>query len=148
MPKDGGNIYQTARKAAGLTQEAAAERLAVSDTSIRAYESGERLPGDDIVARMCAVYNVQYLGLQHLQLKSALLPECVQYARPEPLPVATIKLVRRVLAFAEAHRSDQLLEIAEDGVIDETERQRFDEIAAELGDIVQAALALQYAEEV
>lgn len=148
MPKDGGNIYQTARKAAGLTQEAAAERLAVSDTSIRAYESGERLPGDDIVARMCAVYNVQYLGLQHLQLKSALLPECVQYARPEPLPVATIKLVRRVLAFAEAHRSDQLLEIAEDGVIDEAERQRFDEIAAELGDIVQAALALQYAEEV
>lgn len=148
MPKDGGNIYQTARKAAGLTQEAAAERLAVSDTSIRAYESGERLPGDDIVARMCAVYNVQYLGLQHLQLKSALLPECVQYARPEPLPVATIKLVRRVLAFAEAHRSDQLLEIAEDGVIDEAERQRFDEITAELGDIVQAALALQYAEEV
>lgn len=148
MPKDGGNIYQTARKAAGLTQEAAAERLAVSDTSIRAYESGERLPGDDIVARMCAVYNVQYLGLQHLQLKSALLPECVQYARPEPLPVATIKLVRRVLAFAEAHRSDQLLEIAEDGVIDEAERQRFDEIAAELGDIVQVALALQYAEEV
>ena len=148
MPKDGGNIYQTARKAAGLTQEAAAERPAVSDTSIRAYESGERLPGDDIVARMCAVYNVQYLGLQHLQLKSALLPECVQYARPEPLPVATIKLVRRVLAFAEAHRSDQLLEIAEDGVIDEAERQRFDEITAELGDIVQAALALQYAEEV
>ena len=148
MPKDGGNIYQTARKAAGLTQEAAAERLAVSDTSIRAYESGERLPGDDIVARMCAVYNVQYLGLQPLQLKSALLPECVQYARPEPLPVATIKLVRRVLAFAEAHRSDQLLEIAEDGVISDSERALFDEIAGELGDIVQAALALQYAEEV
>lgn len=148
MPKDGGNIYQTARKAAGLTQEAAAERLAVSDTSIRAYESGERLPGDDIVARMCAVYNVQYLGLQHLQLKSTLLPDCIQTARPEPLPVATIKLVRRVLAFAEAHRSDQLLEIAEDGVISDSERALFDEIAGELGDIVQAALALQYAEEV
>ena len=148
MARDGGNIYQTARKAAGLTQEAAAERLAVSDTSIRAYESGERLPGDDIVARMCAVYNVQYLGLQHLQLKSALLPECVQYARPEPLTVATIKLVRRVLAFAEAHRSDQLLEIAEDGIISDSERALFDEIAGELGDIVQAALALQYAEEV
>ena len=148
MPKDGGHIYQTARKAAGLTQEAAAERLAVSDTSIRAYESGERLPGDDIVARMCAVYNVQYLGLQHLQLKSALLPEGVQYARPEPLPVATIKPVRRALAFAAAHRSDQLLGIAEDGVISDSERTLFDEIAGELGDIVQAALALQYAEEV
>ena len=142
MARDGGNIYQTARKAAGLTQEAAAERLAVSDTSIRAYESGERLPGDDIVARMCAVYNVQYLGLQHLQLKTALLPDCVQEARPEPLPVAVIKLVRR------AHRSDQLMEIAEDGVISDGERALFEEITCELGDIVQAALALQYAEEV
>ena len=148
MPKSGGNIYQTARRAAGLTQEAAAERLAVSDTSIRAYETGQRLPGDDVVARMCAVYDVQYLGLQHLQLKTQLLPECIQAARPESLPTAVLKLVRRVMAFAEQHRSDQLMEIAEDGVISDGERALFDEIAAELGDIVQAALALQYAEEV
>ena len=146
MAKDGGNIYQTARKAAGLTQEAAAERLAVSDTSIRAYESGERLPGDDIVARMCAVYNVQYLGLQHLQLKTALLPDCVQEARPEPLPVAVIKLVRRVMRFAEAHRSDQLMEIAEDGVIDESERELFGEIVTELDGIIQAATNLKVSE--
>lgn len=42
----------------------------------------------------------------------------------------------------------QLMEIAEDGVISDSERELFDEIACELGDIVQAALALQYAEEV
>lgn len=148
MARDGGNIYQTARKAAGLTQEAAAERLAVSDTSIRAYESGERLPGDDIVARMCAVYNVQYLGLQHLQLKTALLPDCVQGARPEPLETATIKLVRRIMRFADGHRNDRLLEIAEDGVIDEAERAEFLSITAELNEIVKAALALMYTEEV
>lgn len=148
MPNGNGNIYQVARRAAGLTQEAAAERLAVSDTSMRAYETGQRLPGDDVVARMCAVYNTQYLGLQHLQLKSHLLPECIQEARPEPLPVAVLKLVRRVMAFAEAHRSDQLMAIAEDGVIDDDERAQFLAITAELGEIVQAALALQYAEEV
>lgn len=148
MPKGSGNIYQTARKAAGLTQEAAAERLAVSDTSIRAYESGERLPGDDVVTRMMAVYDAQYLGAQHLQCKPWLLPECVMMAKPEPLPMAVIKLVRRVMAFAEAHRSDQLMEIAEDGIISEGERDLFDEITAELGDIVQAALALEYAKEV
>lgn len=148
MARDGGNIYQTARKAAGLTQEAAAERLAVSDTSIRAYESGERLPGDDIVARMCAVYNVQYLGLQHLQLKTALLPDCVQEARPEPLETATIKLVRRIMRFADGHRNDRLLEIAEDGVIDAAERAEFLSITAELNEIVKAALALMYTEEV
>lgn len=148
MPKGSENIYQTARRAAGLTQEAAAERLAVSVTSMRAYETGQRIPGDDIVAIMCTVYDAQYLGLQHLQLKSALLPGCIQAARPEPLPVAVIKLVRRVMRFAEEHRSDQLMEIAEDGVISDSERELFDEITCELGDIVQAALALQYAEEV
>lgn len=147
MPKGNGNIYQAARKAAGLTQEAAAERLAVSDTSIRAYESGERLPGDDIVARMIAVYDAQYLGVQHLQLKPQLLPDCIMEVRPESLPVAVIKLVRRVMAFAEQHRDDQLLEIAEDGVISDGEQPLFDEITGELGDIVQAALALQYAGE-
>lgn len=148
MSKDNGNIYQAARKAAGLTQEAAAERLAVSVESMRAYETGLRLPGDDVVTRMMAVYDAQYLGAQHLQCKPWLLPECVMMAKPEPLPVAVIKLVRRVMAFAEAHRSDQLMEIAEDGVISESERALFDEIAGELGDIVQAALALEYAKEV
>ena len=148
MPKDNGNIHQAARKAAGLTQEAAAERLAVSVESMRAYETGLRLPGDDVVTRMMAVYDAQYLGAQHLQCKPWLLPECVMMAKPEPLPVAVIKLVRRVMAFAEAHRSDQLMEIAEDGVISEGERDLFDEITMELGDIVQAALALEYAKEV
>ena len=148
MRRDNGNIYQAARKAAGLTQEAAAERLAVSVESMRAYETGLRLPGDDVVTRMMAVYDAQYLGAQHLQCKPWLLPECVMMAKPEPLPVAVIKLVRRVMAFAEAHRSDQLMEIAEDGVISEGERDLFDEIATELGDIVQAALALEYAKEV
>ena len=148
MPRANGNIYQAPRKAAGLTQEAAAERLAVSVESMRAYETGLRLPGDDVVTRMMAVYDAQYLGAQHLQCKPWLLPECVMMAKPEPLPVAVIKLVRRVMAFAEAHRSDQLMEIAEDGVISEGERDLFDEITTELGDIVQAALALEYAKEV
>ena len=40
------------------------------------------------------------------------------------------------------------MEIAEDGIISEGERDLFDEITTELGDIVQAALALEYAKEV
>ena len=87
MANGGGNIYQTARKSAGLTQEAAAERLAVSLTSLRAYEGGERVPAGDVVARMCIVYDTQFLGVQHLQLFGSLLPECVQEARPEFLAI-------------------------------------------------------------
>lgn len=148
MANGGGNIYQTARKSAGLTQEAAAERLAVSLTSLRAYEGGERVPAGDVVARMCIVYDTQFLGVQHLQLFGSLLPECVQEARPERLETATIKLVRRIMRFADGHRNDRLLEIAEDGVIDDEERPEFLAITAELNDIIKAALALMYTEEV
>ncbi len=148
MQNGSSNIYQTARKAAGLTQEAAAERLALSVESLRAYETGQRIPGNDIVARMCAVYDTQFLGVQHLQLSAALLPVCIQEARPERLELATIKLVNRIIAFSNRHRNDQLLAIAEDGVIDEEERPQFLAIAAELDEIIRAALALRYTEEV
>ena len=148
MQNGSSNIYQTARKAAGLTQEAAAERLALSVERLRAYETGQRIPGNDIVARMCAVYDTQFLGVQHLQLSAALLPVCIQEARPERLELATIKLVNRIIAFANRHRNDQLLAIAEDGLIDEEERPQFLAIAAELDEIIRAALALRYTEEV
>ena len=148
MQNGSSNIYQTARKAAGLTQEAAAERLALSVESLRAYETGQRIPGNDIVARMCAVYDTQFLGVQHLQLSAALLPVCIQEARPERLELATIKLVNRIIAFANRHRNDQLLAIAEDGLIDEEERPQFLAIAAELDEIIRAALARRYTEEV
>lgn len=73
---------------------------------------------------------------------------CIQEARPERLELATIKLVNRIIAFANRHRNDQLLAIAEDGVIDEEERPQFLAIAAELDEIIRAALALRYTEEV
>lgn len=38
------NIYKTVRLRTGLTQESAAERIGVSVESIRAYESGRRIP--------------------------------------------------------------------------------------------------------
>lgn len=147
MPEHGGNIYQTARLAAGLTQEAAAPRLAVSETSLRAYERGERIPGGDVVARMCVVYNTQFLGLQHLQLYGALLPECVQSVVPDALAPDAIRLVRRFMRFAERHRDARILDIAEDGVIDDDERPEFLAIMGELGELVNAALALMYAKE-
>ncbi|MEA5143836.1 MAG: helix-turn-helix transcriptional regulator [Oscillibacter sp.] len=142
----GSNIYQTARKAAGLTQEAAAERLALSVESLRAYETGVRVPGNDTVESMITVYNTQFLAVQHLRNTSNLLPACFA-VEAQSLPITTIKLVNRIIAFAQKHRNDQLLAIAEDGVIDEQERPNFDEITAELDEIIQAALSLRYTQE-
>lgn len=52
---------------------------------------------------------------------------------------------RRVTeTFAESQ--DRLLEIAEDGRIDEYERPEFDAIVDELGEIVKAAMQLRYAQ--
>lgn len=42
------NIYAAARNAAGLTQERAAECLAVSVRSLADYESGVRLPSEEV----------------------------------------------------------------------------------------------------
>ena len=44
MPEESMNIYKTARRAAGITQEAAAEQLGISVESVRAYETGLRIP--------------------------------------------------------------------------------------------------------
>lgn len=149
MANDSRNIYQIARKSAGLTQEAAAERLAVSVESLRAYETGHRLPGSDTVGNMCLIYNTQYLGVQHLQQQGQLLPECLQKVETGlPLEASTLRLVNRWLSFARKHRCDQLMAIAEDGRIDEAERAQFDEIMAELSELVQATMELLYTEGV
>ena len=124
MAHDARNIYQIARKTAGLTQEAAAERLALSVESLRAYETGQRIPGNDVVSMMMSVYSAQYLGIQHVQAAGAPLPACVQDVQVgQSLETSTLKLVNRWLAFANRHRCDQLLAIAEDGVIDEQVRR-------------------------
>ena len=56
MPKYSTNIYQSARIAAGLTQEKAAEAIGVSVTAIKDYESYNRLPPNDVVERMDACW--------------------------------------------------------------------------------------------
>ena len=44
MLTNGPNIYQAARKESCLTQEQAAERLDVSETTVKAWEQGTRVP--------------------------------------------------------------------------------------------------------
>ena len=62
MPQDKRNIYKIAREARGLTQEAAAEKLGISDSSIRAYETGQRVPPNEVVELMAICYDAQHLA--------------------------------------------------------------------------------------
>ena len=63
------------------------------------------------------------------------------------LPEAIMELLDRVYGFVDAHRDRELLRIGTDGIIDNDERPTFDSIVEELGQIVEAAMAVRYAKQ-
>ena len=136
------NMYQRARKVTLLTQEEAAERLHISPETLKRYEGGRLTPSDETVARMCSVYGVSWLALEHAKATDRLgvLPE----VEPKPLPMATISLTNRLRDAAD--RLAGLLRIAEDGVIDDTERPEFDDIVEDLRETIAAAYQVIYAD--
>lgn len=136
------NIYQRARKVTLLTQEEAAERLHISPETLKRYEGGRFTPPDETVARMCEVYGVSWLALEHAKATDRLgiLPEL----EPKPLPMATISLTNRLRDAAD--RLAGLLRIAEDGVIDDAERPEFDDIVQDLRETIAAAYQVIYAD--
>ena len=143
MPGNDRNCYKIARRAAGLTQEAAAERLGLSVESIRAYETGGRIPPNEAVERMVILYNAQHLAYQHLRETNELYNRIVPTLEDRDL-IRTAVVLRNRLARLEQRRSlDRLLEIAEDDLIDEDERPEFLAIVTELREIVRGALELQ-----
>lgn len=144
--KDSPNIYKAARQTAHLTIEQAAERLHCSETCVKDYESGARVPAVCVVEQMCDAYDATILAYRHIRL----LCEGVQVVpdvRERDLQDAAIRLVNRVLEFADEHRELQLLRIAEDGVISAEERPLFETILAELDELVRASTEIRLARE-
>ena len=124
------------------TFAAAAERLHISPETLKRYEGGRLTPPDETVARMCEVYGVSWLALEHAKATDRLgiLPEL----EPKPLPMATISLTNRLRDAAD--RLAGLLRIAEDGVIDDAERPEFDDIVQDLRETIAAAYQVIYAD--
>lgn len=136
------NMYQRARKVTLLTQEEAAERLGISAETLKRYEGGRLTPSDETVAKMCSVYGVPWLALEHAKATDRLgvLPE----VEPKPLPMATISLTNRLRDAADWLAG--LLRIAEAGVIDDAERPEFDDIVQDLRETIAAAYQVIYAD--
>ena len=147
MPEECRNIYKTCRKAAGFTQEAAAERLGISVESLRAYESGQRIPPNEVVELMVILYNAQHLAYQHLRETNAMYGRVVPEVPQCSVLEASARLTNRIYAFADSHADRRLMRMAEDNVIDPVERPEFDAILEELKEIVEAALALRCAKD-
>ena len=140
MDKRCPNLYQRARLSTGMSQERAAELLGLSPESLKQYEGGKTVPKDETVAKMVEVYHLPWLALEHAQATDTLgvMPEVT----PRPLPMASIALRNRLQDAT--GRLDALLRIAEDGVIDETERPEFDSIVAELRETMAAIYQVIY----
>lgn len=113
--------------------------------SVRAYETGQRVPPNEVVELMVILYNAQHLAFQHLRETNGLYSSVVPEIRPRSVLEASAKLTNRIFAFAESHADRRLLRIAEDNVIDTGERAEFDSIMEDLQEIVEAALELRCA---
>lgn len=137
------NIYRAARRSAGITQEAAAERLAISTESIRAYETGVRVPPNDVVEQMVICYNAQHLAYQHLHETNALAARIVPALEQRSLLEVAVRIYNRMSQFSKTHRVEQLLTMAEDGRIDEAERADFEAIVTDLRDLIQSGMELE-----
>ena len=140
-------MYARHRNAAGITQEKAAELLGCAVRTIQAYESGEILPPDHVVALMCDVYPAPMLALEHLRAASVmgrmLIPEVTRL----PLAQAACQLIWQIQDFTSRNRPQDLIWISSNGKVDEGEQEQvFGEITRELEGIVQAAIQLRYAQ--
>ena len=143
MPEDYSNIYKIARRAAGLTQESAAERLEISVDSVRAYETYQRTPPNEIVERMVVCFHAPQLAYQHLHETTGLVSRIIPQLEQRNILEVAIRIYNRMRNFSQDYCLERLMAIAEDGRIDDTERPEFDEIIAELRSIIQSGLELE-----
>ena len=143
MSEEYRNIYKIARRTAGFTQEAAAERLGISVESVRAYEIGQRIPPNDIVNAMVSCYGTQHLAVQHLQENNVLFGQVIPQLEERSVLEVTVRIYNRLRRFQKDNRLDLLLAIAEDGIIDDQERPEFETIISDLRQIIQSGLELE-----
>ena len=143
MPEEYRNSYKSARRAAGYTQETAAEQLGLSVESVRAYETGQRIPPNDVVEQMVICYNAQRLAYQHLHETNALMARVVPELEQRSVLETAVRIYNRMARFQREHGVDRLMTIAEDGQIDQSERAEFDAIMADLREIVKGGLELE-----
>lgn len=143
MPEECRNIYKKARRVAGLTQEAAAERLGISVESVRAYETGQRIPPNDVVEDMVVCYDYQRLAFQHLHETNTLATKVVPQLEERTLLETAIRIYNRLRRLEKGGAVERLLDIAEDGQIDNEERPEFEEILTELRDLVRFGMELE-----
>ena len=118
------NLYQRARKTTCLTQEQAAERMEVSETTVKAWEQGTRVPDNETVARMAELYGTPWLKLKRLLQVFEELEIYQDDGVTKTLPTAVLSQWDLTNDLIDGYR--RLIQITADGHIDETEEDDFE----------------------
>lgn len=142
MDKEYRNIYQIARESAGLTQEKASELMDISVDSLRAYESGRRIPPDHVVIKMIEIYNTQYLAYQHLKTSAEVGQRYLPNIEITELPTAILKIQTEIKDFINCE--DSLIKIGSDGKVSDDEACDFKKICKELDDVFEAIMTFKF----
>lgn len=147
MPNGYTNIYKLARKSTLYSREDAAEFLHISDRSLAAYESGERIPPNDVVNRMTILYHRPDLAVDHVRIASEPL-QSVRDIFPDMQKVDARQTAMEFILRQRRTGSDrymtELLEILLDGKVTTDEVARYQELVNDLIPMARHVLTLCY----
>ena len=141
------SLYARYRKAAGLTQERAAELLGVAVRTLAAWERGESTPPNARVLAMVDIYGSPTLAIEHLRYSNIIAYDVLPAVKAVPLAQAVCQLASAIRKLEAIHAEDQLLQIAADGRVDEIEKADYEQLLIELEPVMAAVLSLRYAAE-
>ncbi|NBI08093.1 helix-turn-helix domain-containing protein [Senegalia massiliensis] len=140
MGKRYGNLYKIARKNTNLTQEKAAQFLRVSKDSLSAYERGITPTPDDIVCKMIELYKSEWLAYEHLRQSTMVGRKYLPEINHSDIAESVLKFQKEIDDLSSVRRD--MFSIACDGVIDNEELNRWNQVTKEVHEVAGAALNL------
>jgi transcriptional regulator with XRE-family HTH domain len=133
------------------SREKAAKALGISPMSLNNYETGVTAPPPRVVSKMAEVYNapeLKYFYCRNMcDINASLIPDVEADTNKLDVGRLTLRLLKSLKNITNIKES--LIDIAEDGTVNEAEKESFREILDELTVIVKHALELRlWAEKV
>ena len=103
---------------------------------------GGGFPPSDIVERMVLCYQTTALAYQHLHATNTLLPYVVPELEARGVLESAVRVYLLLNRLSQNNLTDRLLEITQNGRVGQEMQSEFDQIVAELRELVQPCLEL------
>lgn len=135
-------MFRTARNAAGLSREEAAQRLYVGTRTLSDYETGRTIAPPDVVMRMAEVYQEPELTADYC---SKVCPIGQVLAHSLERSEFAVTVLRVLKEFADVEQlKDRLIHIAADGKLCRQEQAEFAAIMREMVELERWICELKY----